>query len=355
MPLLGTHGVGARPSGGLWVRTPAVSAAAPTITSVSPASAAAGTQLDIYGTNFTQGMTAKVDSASGAALTSVTYVNGTHIYGTLPAHADGAVNLYVSNQNGNYTTSNTPFTYAAGGGGFQTPDILNNASFESGWDGYSDWSGNPANPPSGNVVRDTTQAFAGAYAVKCVLPANAGSDTGAQCIIKTSTPGVDRLWTRKYFYFDAAIDGTLKFDLQFDTGNSVQFAGLYCHAGNLAFNLFPEWAGFTVPHIVIGALAPLVGAWHWVEYDYWRNGDTSNGGDFPSVALWLDGTQITAGSLPSGGSWVNGRACASTRTSSAKFGWHYLRSVLNGSPANTVAGNVWFDRVAISSLGRIGP
>jgi len=233
---------------------------------------------------------------------------------------------------------------------FQTPNIVINASFEADFEGFTNWS---AGTPTG-VSRDTTRAFDGTTAIKKVLPVTGGSDIGSQ-FVHNALPGFDRLWVRFYFYLDSAVDGTLKFNIWFDQSFNTQFGGLFLETGRLsAFIVDTAGSGFAR----LKQVSTLVNAWHSLELDYWRNGDTANGGnDYPSMAIYLDGTQITDSliPLPSPMSWINGRLNFGGRTSSAKLGICELLGLLNGTPANTVPGNIWVDKVALSSLGRIGP
>lgn len=259
-------------------------------------------------------------------------------------------------------------------GTFATPDIVNNASFEPGdspnqWDGFTNWSGGLALPHT----LDTTHAFAGRYAVKRVLPVTTGSDIGGQFAnisYKGNASTYDRIWSRFYFYFDAAIAGILKFHIFGDHGGSTQLGGLFISGGYLNFTPLgytgggsSEWDGQSYRLV---ALSTLVGGWHSAEIDYWRNNDTggnviTTGTGEPSIAIWIDGTQLTSGvgnpptSSHGNGYWKNNRIYVGARTTSAKLGFNEWAGVLNGFPANTVAANLWFDRIALSSLGRIGP
>ena len=106
------------------------------------------------------------------------------------------------------------------------------------------------------------------------------------------------------------------------------------------------------------SLNGLTGGWHSVEVDYWRNGDVSNGGrDYPSIAIWVDGQQITNGAGSPAGTaiWPNGRLNYGARGSSARLGVFELLGLINGNPKNTIPGNVWIDKVSLSSRGRIAP
>lgn len=102
----GKRGTGGPPAG--------VSGAAPTITAAAnPATGAAGDTVTITGTGFVEGGTTfKETDTNGAALTSVSVINSTTATGVMPAHADGAVALFVSTANGTGSRA-ASFTYAA--------------------------------------------------------------------------------------------------------------------------------------------------------------------------------------------------------------------------------------------------
>ncbi len=85
---------------------------APTVASVTPASGpiAGGTGVAITGTNFASGATV---SFGGTPATGVSVVSGTSITATAPAHAAGAVDLVVTNSNGQNGTLPNGYTYNA--------------------------------------------------------------------------------------------------------------------------------------------------------------------------------------------------------------------------------------------------
>ena len=85
---------------------------APTVASITPASGpiAGGTAVTITGTNFVSGATV---SFGGTAATGVTVVSSTSITATAPAHAAGAVDLVVTNPNGQNGTLSNGYTYNA--------------------------------------------------------------------------------------------------------------------------------------------------------------------------------------------------------------------------------------------------
>lgn len=323
----------------------------------------------------------RTDSA-GAAITINVSAAGTGVASTVPAGrysvtysppsgfsvASGVPNPDTSVVVSNNNTTTITFAVTASGA-FQTPDVVNNASFEPGdspsqWDGFTNWSGGTPSPET----LDTTHAFSGKWAVKRVLPVTSGSDIGGQFAIlnfKGTNAAYDRLWSRFYFYFDAAMTGTHKFHLFFGP-NSTQLGGLGIQGGYINFTPLgyasggqSEWSG---QGYTLLALSGLVNGWHSIEVDYWRNGDTggnniTSGSGEPSIAIWVDGIQLTSGvgNPPSPGYWKNGRIYVGQRTTSAQITWTEWSGVLNGTPANTVPANLWLDRIAISSLGRIGP
>ncbi len=84
------------------------SAPAPTVSAVSPSAGGAGTAVTITGTNFASGATA---SFGGTAATNVTVVSSTSITATTPAHAMGAVNVVVTNTDGQNGTLSGGYTY----------------------------------------------------------------------------------------------------------------------------------------------------------------------------------------------------------------------------------------------------
>ncbi len=88
---------------------------APSVTSVSPNSgpAGGGTAVTVSGSNFLAGASV---SFGGSAASSVTVVNSTTITATTPAHAAGAVNVVVTNSDGQSGTLPSGFTYQSAGG-----------------------------------------------------------------------------------------------------------------------------------------------------------------------------------------------------------------------------------------------
>ena len=84
--------------------------AAPTISSVSPASGptSGGTVLTVTGTGFVSGATVRVGST---AATSVTFVSATEVRATTPAGSAGAVAVQVTNPDTQSASRGNAFTY----------------------------------------------------------------------------------------------------------------------------------------------------------------------------------------------------------------------------------------------------
>jgi plastocyanin len=91
----------------------AVTQSGPTITNVSPASGptGGGTSVTITGTNFTNSGTTTV-TFGGSSATNVNVTSSTTISATTPAHAEGIVDVVLTN-NGQSVTATGAFTYQA--------------------------------------------------------------------------------------------------------------------------------------------------------------------------------------------------------------------------------------------------
>lgn len=244
-------------------------------------------------------------------------------------------------------------------GDFLTADLVNDESFETGWHRWTSWS---YGTPTG-VSRDSNRHYDGRFAIRKELPATT-RDIGSQfgySFARNGAESQDRVWVRFYFFLDPLIDGGIKFVRFFDGGLNTQFSGLGIQGGFINARFDPE-AGPPPAHVPnqvnIVRLAGQTGGWHSIEVDYWRNGDRANSGnDYPSMAFWYDGKPIThqIGALPNRMAWINGRLNVGQRANSRKLGFVELLGLINGRPANRVPGNIWVDKVSISSKGRIGP
>ncbi len=84
------------------------SLAAPTFTSIAPASGDDGSAVVITGTNFVSGATVAFD---GSSATSVVFVSSTTINCNIPTHADGVVDIVITNPDAQSVTASGAFTY----------------------------------------------------------------------------------------------------------------------------------------------------------------------------------------------------------------------------------------------------
>src|SRR3990172_3479664 len=83
----------------------------PTLISVTPnpGSTFGGEVVDLAGMHFRSGATVVI---GGLAATNVVFVSPSHITATTPAHAAGAVNVTVTNPDGQFSTLTNGYTYA---------------------------------------------------------------------------------------------------------------------------------------------------------------------------------------------------------------------------------------------------
>lgn len=250
---------------------------------------------------------------------------------------------------------------STGTGHFETPDILNNASFETGWDGFTNWSFNGA--PTG-VDRATDYAYSGSYSARRQWTPNPGGDLGTQFASPYLGAGYDRMWVRFYFRLTSPITSIMKFARFYNGGFTNNQGGFFIQSGNatLGWGWDQEDASIVTP-IGLSQAQVIDGKWHSIEVDYWRNGDPSG---YPSAAFWFDGnpqslpdgTKVVYDCSTTSGScnhsyWSGGRLNAGQRALSGKINVMEWLGTLNGG--NTTTGQVNIDRASISSLGRIGP
>ncbi|PYX77052.1 MAG: hypothetical protein DMG72_03250 [Acidobacteria bacterium] len=87
---------------------------APTVSAISPSSgtSSGGTAVTVTGTGFAAGATV---SLGGTAATNVTVVSSTSLTATTAAHAAGAVDVVVTNSDGQSGTLTGGYTYTTGG------------------------------------------------------------------------------------------------------------------------------------------------------------------------------------------------------------------------------------------------
>lgn len=243
---------------------------------------------------------------------------------------------------------------------FETPDILDNASFETDWSGFTNWS--MSGTPTG-VNRATDYAFSGTYSARRQWTPNPSGDLGSQ--FASSLGSVDRVWVRFYFRLTAPLTTIMKFTRFYNGTFSNPLGGFFIQSGNAIIGAgWDAEDGSIVTSIGLSQAQVIDGKWHSLEIDYWRNGDPSG---YPSMAFWFDGnpqslpdgTKVQYDCSTSGGGtcnhsyWSGGRLNAGERASSGKINVMEWVATLNAG--NTTTGQVNLDRVSISSVGRIGP
>ncbi len=271
------------------------------------------------------------------------------------------------------------FVAAASTGGYLTPDILNNASFEpgeltglngasvsgDGWSGFT--GGTMADAVNGGVpwtpipvyrvlaaneTPSVAPAPSGNYVVEATLSTNTTVNGSNGPFRYFFGPGnLSELWVRFYFRLSADfhVNSFWKFAIfRLNGGNG---GGLDLNTGGLNFYSSNDCNNnyrFFVPMSDI----PL-GQWNWIEYHYSRK-DAN-----PYAEFWFNGARVTHAD----GQWAGGPTCQ----------W-WTNNVLyiqrqSGAPGDAIGngigwaetintggtGKVYFDRISISTLGRIGP
>jgi len=289
--------------------------------------------------------------------------------------------LTITGANGNYTFQFAASGYTSvqasadtvlSGSTFQTPDILNNASFEESdtpnhWDGFTNNSG--GYPPKGSAVAtltlDTAQHFDGSQAVNYTWVVNPNAnDDGAEMQLNFTSQ--DRLWIRFYMRLQSG----WKLGIQkLITGKGTDYATILLDqdlcSTNDGYKFYHLCTGGVLGTTIYTASQLTPDTWHYFEIDFWQNGDTGFDGthDLPSAAFWLDGVQKTHADGPDpalGGTvlyWKGNRLYPyypnQNRGSSLKVA--QTRWVTTHNSPHSDSGTLWLDRIAMSSLGRIGP
>ena len=245
-------------------------------------------------------------------------------------------------------------------GSFTAPNIIPNFGFETGaFTPYFNDGG--AGSVSGAVI-DTSLAYEGTHSAKYAFSPS-GGDSGAT--MYSGAPGAyDRLWVRVYMrltnrvtttwkfirFYNPSISGGGKGGLWIDgsTGNGIICVG------------WDEEDSAIITTIGLSPSQVMDGNWHSLEVDFQRNGGASG---FPEASFWWDGNaqyaelngNSTVQYAGSGNSsrWVNGRINAGQRAASDQIAVIEWMGTLNGG--NSASGQCNLDKVAVSSLGRIGP
>jgi hypothetical protein len=320
----------------------------PVVAAVSPniGDQAGGLVILITGSNFTGATGVTI---GGAAATNLTVASDAAIACVTPAHAVGPADVVVTNGSNSGTL--------AGGYTFlSTPDALANLSFETGWDGFTDGgTGNPTAGPGCSIVRATDQAYSGNTSLKYTWAEQSGNSGGA--CWHTFAPQ-DAFWFRFYARLAGgwSIQSIQKWTRFSGPGFGANLGGFYLDDNRgLTFNFDQEASA--VGATIVGKAQIPVDQWHSIEVHYRRNGDS-----LPNAAFYLDGLwyyPTLNGDDPSAPNylqWIDGRLYPKgTRGSTSQVGTLEVCGTLNGGSGSNGTGSCWIDRLAISSLGRIGP
>ena len=198
----GAYAATATNNGGTWVMqmvafrgTLQSSSSPPTPTSISPRSGptTGGTPVTISGTNFASGATV---TFGGTAATNVVVVSSTTITATTPAQAAGAVNVVVTNSNGQSGTLTNGYTYTPS----PAPTSISPTSGPTS-------GGTPVTISGTNFASGATVTFGGTAATNVVVvssttitattPAQAA---GAVNVVVTNSNGQSGTLTNGYTY-----------------------------------------------------------------------------------------------------------------------------------------------------------
>src|SRR6267378_633453 len=246
---------------------------------------------------------------------------------------------------------------------FALPDLLNNASFETGWDGFVNWSYGTPSPGTGtfSISRSQDVARDGGWSAKSTFGPN-GSDANVQF----AYPFGDRLdvYARVWFYISGAVPNNHHKWIRFQTAafNGIQ-GGLYLASttGGITWCDAGSSPNSNVD-ISLGMGIPTFNAWHSIEVEYDRTGwNTARG---PRVRFWYDGAVAVGPTPPSS---VTAYWGDDAGTPNPAGPWLYIGGPQGSAhPSNTLifddtinagnsaTGTIYYDRVAVSTR-RLGP
>lgn len=236
-----------------------------------------------------------------------------------------------------YTTSYVGIsTTGSAGGSYATPDILDNASFESGWDGFVNGS---LVTPSGFVERSTDRGYTGATSLKFAWNNNV-IDQGAEVFYDIGASRA-HVFARCWFYMATAYpNGSGYKFFRYQDSSLGGISGIQILNGNFC------WLDQS-SNIIYGGAPPSTDTWHSLEFEM----------DLTAreLRMWVDGsarTWTTKWSDPSNHYTINGETL-SFDASAPVITPRYLDINRLINPT-TNSGAAYFDRVAVSTQ-RIGP
>lgn len=321
------------------------------VSGLNPSAQTSGS-IDVVGSGFpTTNYSIPAPNASGVGTLTQTLPIGTYTvtYNAPPQHQDNSPNNPVQATITDGGTSNISFAVSQSQTGFATPDILNNASFETGYDGFDNGSTGNADAP-----RVTTQAYDGQYSLEFDFPPS-GSELHYNARYGFSERSV-AIFARTFFRLQGAMPTkSMKFFRVADAFYDGPHFGVYAHA-NGSGNLIAAFQSTGNDNVDLTIGNPTADTWHSLEFEYAYNGG-QNGGD--AARFWYDNNPVF-GSGGGGGAPVwrdlsnDGHLWLDSDASSpgGKPGAIWLPDTVNSGNSNHAT--FWFDRVAVSTQ-RIGP
>ena len=220
------------------------------------------------------------------------------------------------------------------GGG--TPDLLNNASFETGWDGFTNNSGGLPDTINATIERSTEQSFSGSWSVKSTNPTSSATRFNYLYGVRGN------VYVRIYYYaLNHPTTATMKW-IRFQTpGFGGVHGGLYTNAPGTP----PSWLFDDSSPGNINNFLPDVTPFN--QWNYWEiNYDSVNG----RVRFWHNGAVVIAAANPGSNNFNSGDWLYSGGGGQANPDRVVINDTTN---AGSGVGTYYYDRIAISTQ-RIG-
>lgn len=222
------------------------------------------------------------------------------------------------------------------------PDLVNNASFETDFDGWLNGSGGlPSGFGGATIARSTEQAFDGSWSAKSFMPAG-GSALQFLRFFGTQTDVYMRLY---YYATNHPNDNHKWIRFQLGFGNSI--GGLYTNSpGSPVIWAFQNSNPGNVhnPFNVMGPIGNFNNAWHSWEINY----DVANA----RVRFWFDDVVVVPTPAQFGNNFVVGDYLHSGGGFDGNVSRLNIDDTTNGGNSNV--SNYFYDRIALSTQ-RIGP
>jgi len=297
--------------------------------------------MDQYGQAYAKsGVTVTASIASGGGTLSGTLTAVTNAFGaatftnlTITGTAGGRTLAFAATGLTGATSSTITVTAS---GGYATPNIVNNASFETGWDGFTTSTGGT---PTG-MTRSAAWAKDGSYCIRRAWNNN-GGDQSASVFYDAGT--ITHVWARCWYRVTTAWPngGGFKFFRFQNVGFGDLIGVQYL---NEHLTMIVQLGGQISACYFSGVSGETVGVDHSLEFEI----DNST----RQIRAWVDGTAVNWSEYSDTAGLTSISGTTITYSSSFVPKWLDICRVINPT-TNSGAMNV--DRVAISTAGRIGP